>query len=560
MAEIKAEEKALRKVLSGDYLIEIPPYQRPYAWTEEQVSELLGDLQAAMKRSRTTPYFLGSIVMIQVGGGKRHELIDGQQRLTTLTMLLCVVRDLTSTESDQEQIDKYIAQRADKYEGTDESPRLLVRERDRKTFKEWVQQPGGTSKVPAQSGQGKTDSQQRIAENVEFLRKSLKVLSAEQRDALVKFVVQYCYLIVATTTDRESAYRMFSVLNSRGLDLSPTDILKADVIGALPTDQQRKATDTWESYEDNLGRESFRDLFQAICSIYLKDKIHHALSSEFQNAVLGKMSADKFLDTVLVPYADAYSAITDRLYPEAPEGHEVNRVLRNLMSLGDYTVLPPAMAYMRHIRGDADKALTFFRRLERLAFGLQVLRTGVEARIRRFAKIVKAIEQTAETGDQETGIDADLFALTSDESRDIISGLNGPIGKHKICRQLLLLLDGAMADAGVQYDLPNCTIEHVLPQTPTDDSPWLADFPDEEVRDAWTQKLANLVLLSRRKNSAASNYEFPKKRDKYFKSGKFPTFALTQDVLERKEWTVDVLSERQEELIGILKNRWELSE
>lgn len=130
MAEIKAEEKALRKVLSGDYLIEVPPYQRPYAWTEEQVSELLGDLQAAMDRGSTTPYFLGSIVMIQIDGGKRHELIDGQQRLTTLTMLLCVARDLTSTESDQEQIDKYIAQRADKYEGTDESPRLLVRKRD----------------------------------------------------------------------------------------------------------------------------------------------------------------------------------------------------------------------------------------------------------------------------------------------------------------------------------------------------------------------------------------------------------------------------------------------
>ena len=69
MAEIKAEEKALTKVLNGDYLIVVPPYQRPYAWTQEQVSEMLSDLQAAMKRGNTMPYFLGSIVMIQADGG-----------------------------------------------------------------------------------------------------------------------------------------------------------------------------------------------------------------------------------------------------------------------------------------------------------------------------------------------------------------------------------------------------------------------------------------------------------------------------------------------------------
>lgn len=557
MAEIKAEEKALTKVLNGDYLIVVPPYQRPYAWTQEQVSELLSDLQSAMKRGNTMPYFLGSIVMIQVDDGKRHELIDGQQRLTTLTMLLCVARDLALTESDREQIDKYIAQRADKYEGTAESPRLLVRERDRKTFEEWVQQQGGTSEVTAETSQWKNDSQQRMAENVEFLRESLEKLGTDDRDALVTFIVQYCYLIVATTTDRESAYRMFSVLNSRGLDLSPTDILKAEVIGALPEDQQEKATDTWESYEDDLGRESFRDLFQAICSIYLKDKIHRSLSSEFQSAVLSKMSADKFLETVLVPYADAYTKITDYRYPE---GHEVNSVLRNLMSLGDYTVMPPAMAYVRHAGTTADEALAFFRKLERLAFGLQILRTGVEARIRRFAKIVGAIEQIVETGNTGMSIDADLFAFAADESREIVSQIDGPVGKHKICKQMLLLLDGAMADVGAQYDRPNCTIEHVLPQTPSGTSPWLTDFPDEEVRGDWTQKLANLVLLSRRKNSAASNYEFPKKRDQYFKNEKVTPFALTLDVLGSEEWTEDVLAARQAKLVGILKDRWELSD
>lgn len=560
MAEIKAEEKTLSKVLSGDYLIEVPPYQRPYAWTTDEVSELLDDLQAAKKRSGTDPYFLGSIVMIQTDNGKLHELIDGQQRLTTLTMLLCVARDLTPGDKDKGDIDKYVAQRSDKFEGTDESPRLSIRKRDQKAFRDWVQSRGGTEQVVAETGLGKNDSQQRMAENVEYIRGELQSLEHGERDAFIRFVVQQCYLVVATTTDRDAAYRMFAVLNNRGLDLSPTDILKADVIGGMPKDQQQHATDTWESYEDELGRESFRDLFQAICSIYVKGKIHKALQTEFKTSVLSATSSNQFMADVLEPYADAYSAITNCTYVSADNNNEVNGVLRNLKTLGDYTILPPAMAYMRHLSGSANGALDFFRHLERLAFGLQILRTGVDARIRRFAAIVKAIERAAESGGSEAPIDAELFAFTSEESKDIIGRLNGPIGKHKICKQLLLLLDGAIADTGAQYDLPNCTIEHVLPQTPPADSPWLADFPDEEVRDAWTQKLANLVLLSRRKNSLASNYEFQKKRDKYFKSGKVPTFALTQDVLDSQEWTEAVLSARQEKLVGILKDRWGLSE
>ena len=557
MAEIKAEEKTLSKVFSGDYLIEIPPYQRPYAWGTDQVSELWEDLRAAQERSDTIPYFLGSIVMIQTDDEKRHELIDGQQRLATLTMLLCVARDLAAPGDDKEQIDKYIAQRADKYEGTEESPRLLIRDRDRKAFSDWVQRKGGTLEVT--EGLGENDSQQRMADNVVSLRKYLTPLLPHERDALVGFVVRRCYLIVATTTDRESAYRMFSVLNNRGLNLSPTDILKADVIGELPSEHQQSATDTWESYEDQLGRESFRELFQAICSIYLKQKIHLALQTEFKRVVLSQMSSDKFMDTVLKPYADAYSAIIACTYPNADDSHEVNSVLRNITSLKDYTVLPPAMAYIRHFQASPDEALNFFRKLERLAFGLQIIRTGTEARIKRFAGIVKAIEAAADVSASETQIDADLFAFTLEESRDITNRLDGHIGKHPLCRQILLVLDGAMTDAGVHYDQPNCTIEHVLPQTPTVDSPWMAAFPDDEIRNEWTQRLANLVLLSRRKNSRASNYEFARKRDQYFKNTKVAPFVLTLDVLGTEEWTPEVLSARQKKLLAILKDRWELS-
>jgi len=556
MAEIKAEEKTLSKVFGGDYLIEIPGYQRPYSWTTDHVSELFEDLRDAATRADETTYFLGSIIMIRTDDDRHHELIDGQQRLTTLTMLLCVARDLAPI-SDRDHIQKYIAQSADKFEGTKESPRLLVRSRDRHIFKEWVQNLGGTLDISASTGQGKSDSQQRMAENIESLRTSLEQLDPAERDDLVRFIVTQSYLIVATTSDRESAYRMFAILNNRGLNLSPTDILKAEVIGGLIEEQQQAGTDTWESLEDDLGRDRFRDLFQAICAIYVKDKIHSALQTEFQEKVLKNMRSDRFIDDVLTPYAEAYSVLVTNTYPSATPGHEINRVLRNIMSLDDYTVMPPALAFLRYQKGhDADGALAFFRKLERLTFCLRILRVGVEARIRRYAKIVRAIEEAAQNGVGDDELNPDLFELTVKEIHEVLKVLDGPIGEHRLCKHILLLLDGAVTDAGVHYDRPNCTIEHVLPQQPEEKSVWKEEFPDETIQLEWTQRLGNLVLLSRTKNSRASNFDFKKKRDQYFMKSNVTPFALTLDLKDENEWTMEVLTRRQEKLLGILKARW----
>lgn len=108
------------------------------------------------------------------------------------------------------------------------------------------------------------------------------------------------------------------------------------------------------------------------------------------------------------------------------------------------------------------------------------------------------------------------------------------------------------------YNLP-ITVEHVLPQNPSAGSRWLADFPSEADRDLWVHRLANLVLLTRRKNSQAGNLDFDEKKSKYFstKTG-IANFALTSKVLGEKNWTLDVLKLRQADLIEAAENFWRL--
>ena len=96
--KIEAHERAIGDIFSDAYEFEIPPYQRPYAWEEEQARELLNDLLDAMDNRDASGglYFLGSIVLVKLPTEAQAKVIDGQQRLTTLTILLSVLRDLTT--------------------------------------------------------------------------------------------------------------------------------------------------------------------------------------------------------------------------------------------------------------------------------------------------------------------------------------------------------------------------------------------------------------------------------------------------------------------------------
>ena len=124
---------------------------------------------------------------------------------------------------------------------------------------------------------------------------------------------------------------------------------------------------------------------------------------------------------------------------------------------------------------------------------------------------------------------------------------------------LLLRLDSWISDHAAEYDHKILTVEHVLPQTVDPESEWSRVWPEEEVRDSWVHKLGNLLLLSRRKNSQAQNYDFLIKKDKYFKGrGGVSTFAITTTVLDQEEWTQEFVEKRQGELVETAKSHWDL--
>ena len=130
---IHGAEYAIRKVFSDDFVFTIPRYQRPYAWTTDEAGELLEDLIAFLGDGtgpvdEVNPYFLGSIVLIK-GLAPDAEVVDGQQRLTTLTILLAALRTLVPPKY-ANSLTNFLYEEHDPIVGTPNRYRLTLRPRD----------------------------------------------------------------------------------------------------------------------------------------------------------------------------------------------------------------------------------------------------------------------------------------------------------------------------------------------------------------------------------------------------------------------------------------------
>jgi hypothetical protein len=559
-ASIKGGEYPVAKLFDKEFVFEIPSYQRPYAWEREQAGELFDDLDRALgdkKAEDAAPYFLGSIVVIKTDDRPNAQVVDGQQRLTTLTLLLSALRAEIEQADWKDALTEHLYEPANPIRKTPNRYRLTLRPTDAKFFQEHLQAPVALGHLETVDVGQAPDSQRHLIENAILLRDRVRSLSPERRRELAEYLTQHCFLVVVSTSTLDSAYRIFSVLNDRGLDLSHADILKAAVLGAMPEHLRDEYGTTWEEVEDELGRDDFRDLLSHYRTIRLKKKPVQTILAELRDIVKPQDRPVEFIDEELVPYADAFGIVKNRSYASAADATPINRSLGWLARIDNGDWIPVALAVLRRWRSDAKALGQLVGALDRLASVLMVGRADVNERIDRYGGILAALE--AKTPSIPSVIAA--MAPTADEGRAALEIIDGDLYNNKKVRQYVLLrLDSALAAAGATYDYDTITVEHVLPQTPAVDSSWLDWWPDEDERSAWTHRIGNLLLLTRRKNSEAQNFEFADKKVRYFstKGGGASPFVSTTQVLAEDEWTPKVVARRQAKAVGALKKLWAL--
>jgi Protein of unknown function DUF262/Protein of unknown function (DUF1524) len=550
---IEAHESKLNQIFSDDYAFEIPSYQRPYAWEEQQAQELLTDFIEAMENGDDV-YFLGSIVLIKEPHKPLSRVVDGQQRLTTLTIILSILRDLTSDPEVKVNRRVYVYQKANLDSGAEDRFRLLLRQRDRAFFQKYIQNPDATKNPP--DPDTLEGSQQNIARNLIHLRTEILKLDEDRRNKLIAYLIQRCYLVVVAVPTADAARRIFTVLNARGLDLTATDILKANLLERAGAIHEKDLSERWETAELALGRDRMVELFGHIRSIFERDKPRIALEVGFPKFVLPfNGNAEKFVSDTLEPIADAMLLLGDSPGVKRQFGDEAAKAMRSLERIDNKDWMPPVLLRLwKRSTGDQAAVAKFLVEVERLAYYLFVTRADINTRIARFSAVMDEFDPRAGKEKPRQGL-----ALAASEQQEFLEALSGPqYQKARVCKPVLQRLDEALSGGGASYD-ELVSIEHVLPQTVAEESEWETLFPDETQRSEWTHRLANLVFLTRRINTRASNWDFERKKKEYFtsKDGTSP-FPLTQGVLQTAQWDVEHLQTRQGLLLDKLAVVWNL--
>jgi hypothetical protein len=559
--EIKGEQHPIGEVFSERYAFSVPPYQRPYSWTTEHAGELLDDLLLYLGTSSApidelNPYFLGSIVLIK-GDRPEAQIVDGQQRLITLTILLATLRSMVPTQF-AESITRRLYEPADPLNNIPARYRLRPKERDAGFFQQYVQSEGGIGRLQGQLPD-LNESQRNMLDNARLYANELSRLDEARRVRLAQFLVQRCLLVIVSTPDLSSAYRIFSILNDRGLDLSYADILKAEIIGEIPEVEQWEYTSRWERVEESLGRDEFNALFGHIRAIYRRTRQVGTILDEFREGVIKAIRDPKTLiDDTIVPYGNALYVIVNASYDHANRelANQINTLLGWLNRMDNSDWIPPAMVYVTRYHEQPERLLNFLIQLERLAASMMIRRRYTDKRQSRYGRLIGVIQDGQELSHPATPLE-----LTQQEREETVGALSGDVYlmPPKPRNYILLRLDTLLAGVGAAYDQKAITVEHVLPRNPAPKSEWMRWWPDPQQRARWTHRLGNLALLSRAKNDRAGNLEFALKKTTYFtgRDGVSP-FALTTQILQETEWTPKTVERRQKELIAQLRKLWHL--
>jgi hypothetical protein len=555
-----AQAMSLGQLFSDPNFIHVPSYQRAFAWTREEAGRLLDDVAEALDEGDTVnggDYFLGPMLFIEPAPptgriaswkasrtGRVHDVVDGLQRLTTLTILFCVLRDLDA-EGGEPANDRLLAAI-----GTSARVRLVLRKPEETFFQAHVRRRGATVAQPAQGSLSLSEA--RIHEVREHMRQTLAEWDAAQRRQLADFLLDKCHIVLVSATGIDRAHRMFTVLNATGRPLARNDILKASLLGSVPAAALDRATAIWDAAQARLGAD-FDSLFSHIRSVHRRTSA--PIISGIHEIAAEQGGADAFVARVLGPAAAALDDIRNARHAGSPHSAAIAASLRHLSWLRGGDWIPPALLCWLERGKEPAELAWFLGQLDRLAYALRILAMGTKRRSTRIGNLLAAMRN----GD-DLKAPASPLRLTRDEQSTFRHNLRDLHARSAPMAKLVLLrLNEQMAGGPLDLPIDDLTVEHLLPRKPAPSSRWREWYPDPAERGQCTESLGNLVLMTRAQNDKAGNQDFALKQEVLFKGGG-GTLALPINdyVRGQAEWRAAQVKEREAELLRLIARMWDI--
>ncbi len=243
MAKIESNDLNLRDILKDELYYQIPIYQRPYQWTEENCEKLLDDLFFNYEDDRESDYFCGSLVLILISEdskkAKTYDIVDGQQRLSTFILLAKVLAALYSERLTEESKDYLQESLITKYGKKD---RLNFNAMGFNSKKDFQYALTSFNDVPI------SNNKNNYLKNAICLKNYLRKKEIEDINDFIEWLYFKVVFITITCPDADKALRIFNVLNARGLALNATDIFKGELLKELAKEEdQKKLVSRWNA-------------------------------------------------------------------------------------------------------------------------------------------------------------------------------------------------------------------------------------------------------------------------------------------------------------------------
>ena len=546
---LRAQESTLADLLCNGIEMAMPPYQRSYSWENSEAQALLSDLHDASESGES--HFIGAIVLVREASG-RFLIVDGQQRLTTLTILLSVLRDTETDEDRKTEIHSMIAD--DETDKNGPTWRISLNHIDGPYLREAIQTRGASLKKDVEPND--SESQRRMTRNLENFIKTVRNMSPEAQRELADTIKNRILLVKVVVEDWDGGYNVFRVLNTRGKAPNTHDIIKTDLLenAHLTPEEAEAYSREWSEHESRLSGSGFDDLLNQISTLYARKTRKGA--SEFRKAVINRSigGTREFLSKELPAYVDAYVTISTGKCTFGNLTPQISECLNHLRLIDHQLWRAPALKFLVYHNGSPDIALAFFRSLERFAYGAMMAITEQRSRQRRYQKI-------ADNADNARVLlsDSGPLALSRDERREISNRLRSRFGAFAQRRAIALRMNAEIEHGVALGPDDGATVEHVLPKNLPEESPWRNAWPNQSVHRDLVDTIGNFALLSQSTNQKADNLSFMEKKTLYF-AGEQPEFALTQDIEDKVAWTPDVTRSRTEHLSKIMENAWQLNQ
>lgn len=570
--EIKCEKKVIREIFNMWYCI--PDYQRAYVWDTDQVRDLLDDTISAYRENKEAQYFLGSMVLKINEKSENnvsyteYELLDGQQRITTVFLILACMRDmLTDYPQYQNSLAGFVYQAEDAILQQPERMRIIfnIRSDVRDFVNEHIKPLHGTcdSALLKDKMQAK-DVNISIRNMANAMRVAHEFLEENKSEIIgyLSYFLNKVLMIYVATEELQDAFQLFTVLNNRGVKLSSSDILKAENLKELSAADRTSWATRWEEMETYFG-EDFDKFLSHIRTILVKKKQTTTLLKEFDEFVYSNQEYDrtqkKYVprtpilrrgrDTfeLLYSYYHTYQEVFDTDHSAATGDYEITNYLK-LMETGfgaDYWIAPVLDYYRKYRRRGF---VAFLKALDRKLSTDWITAATPTVRMENVNAILREIEASQ---DSAALLQSKTFTINKSDFERVI---NGDIYGRSFAKYLLLKLDLIYRGSSTPM-IPQAiaSIEHILPRNPSADSQWVKDFSAAE-REEWTNKLGNLVLISRRKNTSQGNRDYVEKKEKYFEKNieMFPnSIRIYQNY---PEWKLSDLKKNHSDVVTELLN------